>query len=75
MVRVSTHEYTGIKMEVVEWSPAAKAIEDRVGRRRVSLVAATLRPEIMLVFLTFIFGYELSASTDMAKLIASSAPL
>ncbi|KAF8153999.1 hypothetical protein B0H34DRAFT_662062 [Crassisporium funariophilum] len=41
-------EYTGIKMEVVEWSPAAKAaIEGKVGGRKVFLVAATLRPETM----------------------------
>ncbi|KAJ7584921.1 hypothetical protein C8J56DRAFT_829117 [Mycena floridula] len=41
-------EYTGIKMEVVDWSPAAKAlIEGKVGGRKVFLVAATLRPETM----------------------------
>ncbi|KAH9856352.1 leucine-tRNA ligase [Lenzites betulinus] len=41
-------EYTGIKMEVVQWSPeAAKAIEGKVGARKVFLVAATLRPETM----------------------------
>lgn len=41
-------EYTGMKMEVVEWSPAAKeAIEAKVGGRKVYLVAATLRPETM----------------------------
>ncbi|TCD60815.1 cytosolic leucyl tRNA synthetase, partial [Steccherinum ochraceum] len=41
-------EYTGVKMAVVEWSPAAKAeIEGKVGGRKVYLVAATLRPETM----------------------------
>ncbi|KAF8235841.1 leucyl-tRNA synthetase [Tricholoma matsutake] len=41
-------EYTGIKMEVVDWSPAAKAeIEGKVGGRKVFMVAATLRPETM----------------------------
>ena len=41
-------EYTGIKMEVVSWSEAAgKAIQDKVGDRKVFLVAATLRPETM----------------------------
>ncbi|KAF8064193.1 hypothetical protein FPV67DRAFT_1584778 [Lyophyllum atratum] len=41
-------EYTGVKMEVVDWSPAAKeAIEGKVGGRKVFLVAATLRPETM----------------------------
>ncbi|RPD60804.1 leucine-tRNA ligase [Lentinus tigrinus ALCF2SS1-6] len=41
-------EYTGIKMEVVSWSEAAgKAIKDKVGDRKVFLVAATLRPETM----------------------------
>ena len=47
---VGPQEYTGIKMEVVEWSPEAKAaIQDNVGGRKVFLVAATLRPETMLV--------------------------
>jgi leucyl-tRNA synthetase len=41
-------EYTSMKMEVIEWSPAAKeAIESKVGERKVYLVAATLRPETM----------------------------
>ncbi|KAJ8584399.1 hypothetical protein M405DRAFT_826931, partial [Rhizopogon salebrosus TDB-379] len=38
---VNPQEYTGVKMEVVEWSPAAKAIEGKVGGRKVFLVAAT----------------------------------
>lgn len=43
-------EYTGIKMEVLEWSPAAKTVIDgKVGGRKVFLVAATLRPETMHV--------------------------
>ena len=41
-------EYTGIKMEVVEWSLAAKEVlGNKTGGRRVFLVAATLRPETM----------------------------
>ncbi|KAJ8590668.1 hypothetical protein M405DRAFT_815774, partial [Rhizopogon salebrosus TDB-379] len=51
-------------MEVVEWSPAAKAIEGKVGGRKVFLVAATyaaVRDHVG--FLVFTFGYKLSAST------------
>ncbi|KAN0080063.1 hypothetical protein V8E55_009629 [Tylopilus felleus] len=45
---VGPQEYVGIKMEVIEWSPAAKAaIEGKVGGRTVYLVPATLRPETM----------------------------
>lgn len=45
---VGPQEYTAMKMEVVEWSQAAKeAIEGKVGGRKVYLVAATLRPETM----------------------------
>ncbi|KAF8886349.1 hypothetical protein BD779DRAFT_1662735 [Infundibulicybe gibba] len=45
---VDPREYTGIKMEVVDWSPAAgEAIGGKVGSRKVFLVAATLRPETM----------------------------
>ncbi|KIK94180.1 hypothetical protein PAXRUDRAFT_828265 [Paxillus rubicundulus Ve08.2h10] len=45
---VGPQEYVGIKMEVVEWSPAAKeAIDGKVGGRKVFLVPATLRPETM----------------------------
>lgn len=41
-------EYTGVKMEVVSWSDAAKAlIAEKVGGRKVFFVAATLRPETM----------------------------
>lgn len=41
-------EYTCIKMEVVNWSPAAKeSIESKMGGRKVFMVAATLRPETM----------------------------
>ena len=44
-------EYTGIKMEVLEWSPMAKTVIDgKVGGRKIFLVAATLRPETMYVF-------------------------
>jgi leucyl-tRNA synthetase len=45
---IGPQEYTGIKMEVVEWSTAAqKALEHKLGSRKVFLVAATLRPETM----------------------------
>ncbi|KAI1787323.1 leucine-tRNA ligase [Ganoderma leucocontextum] len=41
-------EYTGIKMEVVSFpEDAEKAIREKVGSRKVFLVAATLRPETM----------------------------
>ncbi|KAF8494346.1 leucyl-tRNA synthetase [Russula emetica] len=45
---IGPQEYTGVKMEVVEWSAAAqKALERKLGGRKVFLVAATLRPETM----------------------------
>lgn len=45
---VGPQEYTGIKMEVLEWSPAAaNVIDGKFGGRKVFLVAATLRPETM----------------------------
>ncbi|KAF9238326.1 hypothetical protein BU15DRAFT_88395 [Melanogaster broomeanus] len=45
---VGPQEYVAVKMEVVEWSPAAKAaVEGKVGGRKVFLVPATLRPETM----------------------------
>ncbi|KAI0045191.1 leucyl-tRNA synthetase [Auriscalpium vulgare] len=45
---VGPQEYTGVKMEVVEWSAAAqKQLEGKVDGRKVFLVAATLRPETM----------------------------
>ncbi|KAI5118474.1 hypothetical protein M0805_003735 [Coniferiporia weirii] len=41
-------EYTGVKMEVVEWPEGVRElIEPAVGARKVFLVAATLRPETM----------------------------
>ena len=41
-------EYTGVKMEVVNWSGAAAAeLEGKLNGRKVYLVAATLRPETM----------------------------
>lgn len=47
-------EYTGIKMEVVEWSKAAKDVLDTaVEGKKVFLVAATLRPETMSVESSF----------------------
>ncbi|KAF5325592.1 hypothetical protein D9611_000840 [Ephemerocybe angulata] len=45
---VGPQEYTGVKMEVVQWSPEAEAlISNKVGNRKIYLVAATLRPETM----------------------------
>jgi leucyl-tRNA synthetase len=43
-------EYTGVKMEVVDWSAEAKqAIGSAADGKKVFLVAATLRPETMQV--------------------------
>ena len=54
-------EYTGIKMEVLEWSPAAKTLVDgKVGGRKVFLVAATLRPETMYEFHDYLRQCELT---------------
>jgi leucyl-tRNA synthetase len=44
---VGPQEYTAIKMPVLSWGEAAKNIKERVGERKVVLVAATLRPETM----------------------------
>ncbi|KAF5392068.1 hypothetical protein D9757_003334 [Collybiopsis confluens] len=45
---VGPQEYTAIKSQVIEWSPAAKeVIEGKLGGRKVYMVAATLRPETM----------------------------
>ncbi|RXW18839.1 hypothetical protein EST38_g7007 [Candolleomyces aberdarensis] len=45
---IGPQEYTGVKMEVVQWSPEAEAlISNKAGNRKVYLVAATLRPETM----------------------------
>ncbi|TFK29069.1 leucine-tRNA ligase [Coprinopsis marcescibilis] len=45
---VGPQEYTGIKLEVAEWAPAAKEVlADKAGGRTVYFVAATLRPETM----------------------------
>jgi len=47
---IGPQEYTGVKMQVIEWSSAAqKALEGKLGGRKVYLVAATLRPETMFV--------------------------
>lgn len=45
---IGPQEYTGVKMQVTAWSPAAqKALDGKLGGRKVYLVAATLRPETM----------------------------
>ena len=47
-------EYTGIKMEVVDWSKAAKdTLGTAIEGKKVFLVAATLRPETMSVDRSF----------------------
>jgi len=47
---VGPQEYTALKMEVVQWSPAMKdVVESKVGGRKVFMIAATLRPETMSV--------------------------
>ena len=41
-------EYTGLKMEVVEWPAELKEeISNKLSGKKVFLVAATLRPETM----------------------------
>lgn len=46
---LNPQEYTGLKMEVTQWSEAAKTldVDGKVAGRKVFLVAATLRPETM----------------------------
>ncbi|KAG8897503.1 cytosolic leucyl tRNA synthetase, partial [Tulasnella sp. 417] len=45
---LNPQEYTGLKIEVTEWSPEAAAVlKDVVAGKKVYLVAATLRPETM----------------------------
>ncbi|EJD43600.1 leucyl-tRNA synthetase [Auricularia subglabra TFB-10046 SS5] len=45
---LNPQEYTGLKLEVVEWSPAAAAqVKAAIGSSKAFLVAATLRPETM----------------------------
>ena len=54
-------EYTVIKMEVLEWSPAAKSLIDgKVGGKKVFLVAATLCPETMYDFHNYLRQCELT---------------
>jgi leucyl-tRNA synthetase len=50
---IGPQEYTGIKMEVTQWSDAAKELSAKLGGRKVYLVAATLRPETMWVATLF----------------------
>ncbi|KAK2465536.1 hypothetical protein APHAL10511_002428 [Amanita phalloides] len=48
---IGPQEYTGLKMEVVEWGenalPIVEAAKDKLAGRKIHLVAATLRPETM----------------------------
>jgi hypothetical protein len=74
---VGPQEYTGIKMEAVEWSPAAKdIIEKAADGRKVFLVAATLRPETMYVKDTpHCMAANYHCTLGMAKPIASLVQL
>jgi hypothetical protein len=69
-------EYTGIKMEVVEWSKAAKDILGTIAEgKKVFFVAATLRPETMSVDF-ILFGIAApDLATGMARQTAISALL
>jgi hypothetical protein len=52
---IGPQEYTSIRMEIREWAPAAQtALGDKLGGRKVFLVAATLRPETMCVALRIV---------------------
>jgi leucyl-tRNA synthetase len=42
---VGPQEYTGLKMEVLEWSEKTKDLGQKLGGKKVYLVAATLRSE------------------------------
>ena len=45
---VNPQEYTAVKMNVLEWGPGMKSeVLQSIGGKKVSLVAATLRPETM----------------------------
>ncbi|KAK9323613.1 hypothetical protein V1517DRAFT_319860 [Lipomyces orientalis] len=48
---VNPQDYTGIKIQVLEWPASARSILDKAGLdiegKKVSLIAATLRPETM----------------------------
>ncbi len=47
---VNPQEYTAVKLELIEWGPSVSPdVVKAVGDRKVSLVAATLRPETMWV--------------------------
>ncbi|GAA98789.1 uncharacterized protein L969DRAFT_104263 [Mixia osmundae IAM 14324] len=44
---VGPQEYTGLKLRVVQWSPASEHIAAQLKGKTVYMVAATLRPETM----------------------------
>lgn len=46
---VGPQEYTGMKLEVAEWGAGAKDLGQKLGGKRVYMIAATLRPETMCV--------------------------
>ena len=69
-------EYTGVKLEVSQWSDAAKAaIGDKAGDRKVYFVAATLRPETMYgqtnCFVGTSLKYGLFAANDKEAYICT----
>ncbi|KAF9006956.1 hypothetical protein BDQ17DRAFT_1351152 [Cyathus striatus] len=69
-------EYTGIKLELVDWSPAAKeVIADKVGNRKVFFVAATLRPETMYgqtnLFVGPAINYGVYAINDTEAIVST----
>ncbi|KIJ61224.1 hypothetical protein HYDPIDRAFT_183337 [Hydnomerulius pinastri MD-312] len=73
---VGPQELLGLKMEVVEWSPAAKAIIDgKVGDRKVFLVPATLRPETLYgqtnCFVSPTINYGVYAINDSEAYVVS----
>ena len=71
-------EYTVIKMEVVSWPnpEIEQQVNAKVGGRKVFMVAATLRPETMLVIPeTPVVRFELNLGLGTAKQIALSVLL
>ncbi len=72
-------EYTLIKMPVIEFSPSSKAIfdaaKDKLNGRKVSLVAATLRPETMYgqtnCFVSPLLDYGVFAINDQEAFVCT----
>ena len=72
-------EYTLIKMPVIEFSPSSQAIfeaaKDKLNGRKVSLVAATLRPETMYgqtnCFVSPLLDYGVFAINDQEAFVCT----